>query len=164
MRSNDHLVTDIQNNYIDPIYEMIPEICESDDMYCLPQDSKPSIIIQPQSPQRENKIKLKSQEKLKSLCRSISSPMKMNEFLLNKVKRSTSSQNHKIHTNDNNKHHTDDKEQHVDDQHWWREREICRVNNQLQVNESSLLIIILPDLLYLWWLQTILNPVVLASQ
>merc|ERR1712115_562059 len=52
VRSNDHLVTDIQNNYIDPI----------DEMYCLPQDSKPSIIIQPQSPHRENKIKLKSQE------------------------------------------------------------------------------------------------------
>jgi len=138
VRSNDHLVTDIQNNYIDPIYEMIPEMCESDDMYCLPQDSKPSIIIQSQSPQRENKIKLKSQEKLKSLCRSISSPMKMNEFLLSKVKRSTSSHNDKIHTDDNNKYCTDEKEQHVDDHHWLRDREVSRVNNQLQTNEPSL--------------------------
>merc|ERR1719431_998483 len=72
VHSNDHLVTDIQNNYIDPIYEMIPEICESDDMYCLPQDSKSRMIMPPQSPCREKKIKLKSQEKLKSLCRSIS--------------------------------------------------------------------------------------------
>merc|ERR1712002_481750 len=40
VHSNDHLVRDIHNNYIDPIYEIIPEISESDDMYCLPQDSK----------------------------------------------------------------------------------------------------------------------------
>merc|ERR1711892_788029 len=68
VRSNDQLVTDVQSNYIDPIYEMIPEMSESDDMYCIPQDSKPKIRIQPQCPLKGNKVKLKSQERLKSLC------------------------------------------------------------------------------------------------
>merc|ERR1712106_302374 len=72
VRSSNHLVTDVQDNFIDPIYEMIPEMSESDDMYCIPQDSKPGIRIQPQCPLKENKGKLKSQEKFKSLCRSIS--------------------------------------------------------------------------------------------
>ena len=61
---------------------MIPEMSESDDTYCISQDSKPRRIFQPQSPLKDSKVKLKSQEKLKGLCRSISSPMKMNEFLL----------------------------------------------------------------------------------
>eukprot|EP00090_Calanus_glacialis_P000236 TRINITY_DN10158_c0_g1_i1.p1 TRINITY_DN10158_c0_g1~~TRINITY_DN10158_c0_g1_i1.p1 ORF type:complete len:718 (-),score=134.38 TRINITY_DN10158_c0_g1_i1:87-2240(-) len=140
VRSSDHLVTDIQNNYIDPIYEMIPEMSESDDMYCIPQDSKPRIIIQPQSPCRENKIKLKSQEKLKSLCRSISSPMKMNEFLLNKVKRSTSNHNHNMLNECNNKQPTNDKEKHFDVQTWLRETEKSKVliSNQMQCPEPSL--------------------------
>merc|ERR1719471_1005988 len=69
---------------IDPVYEIIPEVSDGDDLYCLPQDSKPS------SKQENNKLRNRSQEKIKSICRSISSPMKMNEFLQNKVKRSTS--------------------------------------------------------------------------
>merc|ERR1719341_3248241 len=107
---------------------------ESDDMYCIPQDSKPRIIIQPQSPCRENKIKLKSQDKLKSLCRSISSPMKMNEFLLNKVKRSTSNHNHNMLNECNTRQPTNDKEKNVDVQTWLRETEKSKVliSNQMQ--------------------------------
>merc|ERR1712106_545813 len=106
VRSSNHMVTDVQNNHIDPIYEMIPEMSESDDMYCIPQDSKQKIIIQPKSPLKDTRVKLKSHEKLKSLCRSISSPMKMNEFLLNKVKRSTSNHNHDILSECNTKQQT----------------------------------------------------------
>eukprot|EP00092_Neocalanus_flemingeri_P010181 GFUD01010971.1.p1 GENE.GFUD01010971.1~~GFUD01010971.1.p1 ORF type:complete len:726 (-),score=125.32 GFUD01010971.1:75-2252(-) len=140
VRSSDHLVTDIQNNYIDPIYEMIPEMSESDDMYCIPHDSKPRMIIQNQSPFKENKIKMKSQEKLKSLCRSISSPMKMNEFLLNKVKRSTSNHNHDMLTDCNTKQATDVKEKHFDVQTWLREAEKSKVpiSNQIAAPEPSL--------------------------
>ena len=140
VRSSDHLVTDIQNNYIDPIYEMIPEMSESDDMYCIPQDSKPRIISQNQSPYKENKVKLKSQEKLKSLCRSISSPMKMNEFLLNKVKRSTSNHNHDILSECNTKQQTNVKEKQFDVQTWLRETEKSKtpISNQIPAPEPSL--------------------------
>ena len=69
---------------IDPVYEIIPEVSDGDELYCLPHDSKPS------SKQENSKLRNKSQEKIKSICRSISSPMKMNEFLQNKVRRSTS--------------------------------------------------------------------------
>ena len=63
VRSSNHFVTDVQNNYIDPIYEMIPEMSESDDMYCNPRDSKPRKMFQRQSPLKENTLKLKSQKK-----------------------------------------------------------------------------------------------------
>ena len=78
---------------IDPVYEIIPECSDADELYCLPQDSRPVIV-------NNNKIKMKPQEKIKSICRSISSPLKMNEFLQSsnsqqsKVKRSTSSYRH----------------------------------------------------------------------
>ena len=75
---------DVMNNYIDPIYEMIPEASEAEDTYCLPQDSRPN----------QGKVKIsKSQDALRSLCRSISSPMRMNEYLMNRVKRSNSNHN-----------------------------------------------------------------------
>jgi len=81
---------------IDPVYEIIPECSDADELYCLPQDSKPVIVT------NNNKFKMKPQEKIKSICRSISSPLKMNEFLQSsssnnqqsKVKRSTSSYRH----------------------------------------------------------------------
>jgi len=138
VRSSNHLVTDVQNNYIDPIYEMIPEMSESDDMYCIPQDSRSR--IQPQSPLNERRVKLKSQEKLKSLCRSISSPMKMNEFLLNKVKRSTSNHNHNMLNECNTKQPTSEKEAHFDVQTWLRETEKSKVlkSNHIQCPEPSM--------------------------
>jgi len=140
VRSGDHLFPDIQNNYIDPIYEMIPEMSESDDMYCVPHDSKPRIIIQNQSPCKENKIKVKSQEKLKSLCRSISSPMKMNEFLLNKVKRSASNHNQDMLTDCNTRQPSNTKEKHFDVQTWLRETEKSKapISSQIPVPEHSL--------------------------
>ena len=73
-----------QGVVIDPVYEIIPECSDGDEMYCLPQDSR--LNSKPES----GKLRNKSQEKIKSICRSISSPMKMNEFLQNKVRRSTS--------------------------------------------------------------------------
>ena len=77
---------------IDPVYEIIPEVSDGDELYCLPQDSRPDMANNINKTENK-KIKLKSQEKIKSICRSISSPLKMNEFLQsnNKVKRSTSS-------------------------------------------------------------------------
>ena len=72
----------------DPVYEIIPEASDGDEtLYCLPQDSRPAT--------RDKTQRTKSpHEKIKSICRSISSPMKMNEFLhqgqLGKVKRSMS--------------------------------------------------------------------------
>merc|ERR1712128_81320 len=109
-------------------------------MYCIPQDSKPRIISQNQSPYKENKVKLKSQEKLKSLCRSISSPMKMNEFLLNKVKRSTSNHNHNTLNECNTNQPASDKEAHFDMQTWLRETEKSNVllSNEMQCPEPSL--------------------------
>merc|ERR1712106_85961 len=140
VRSSNHMVTDVQNNHIDPIYEIIPEMSESDDMYCSPQDSKHRIRIQPQCPLKENKVKLKSQEKLKSLCRSISSPMKMNEFLLNKVKRSTSNHNHDTLNKCNTKQPAHEKEAHFDVQTWLRETEKSKVviSDQMQCREPIL--------------------------
>jgi len=138
VRSSNHLVTDVQNNYIGPIYEMIPDISESDDMYCIPQDSRSR--IQPQSPLNERRVKLKSQEKLKSLCQSISSPMKMNEFLLNKVKRSTSNHNHNIINECNTKQPANDKEAHFDVQTWLRKTDKSKVliSDQMQCPEPSM--------------------------
>merc|ERR1711892_1032893 len=140
VRSSDHLVTDVQKKYIDPIYEMIPEMSESDYMYCISQDSKPRIRIQPRCSLKENKCKLKSQERLKSLCRSISSPMKMNEFLLNKVKRSTSNHNHNTLNECNTKQPAHEKEAHFDMQTWLRETEKSKVviSDQMQCPEPSL--------------------------
>merc|ERR1719334_3132701 len=75
-------------------------------MYCLPLDSRlggeedrlggggggggggEGVRHSSSSPSRPKLPK--SQEKLKSLCRSISSPMRMNEYLMSKVKRSSS--------------------------------------------------------------------------
>ena len=77
---------------IDPVYEIIAEVSDADELYCLPHDTKKDI-----SNNHDNKkLKLKPQDKIKSICRSISSPLKMNEFLHNssnnsKVKRSNSS-------------------------------------------------------------------------
>ena len=79
-------------NYIDPIYEMIPEGSEVDELYCLPQDAplanSRDVHRSSSSPSRPTFTK--SQEKLRSLCRSISSPMRMNEYLMSRVKRSSS--------------------------------------------------------------------------
>ena len=84
---------DSMNNFIiDPIYEMIPEGSEAEELYCLPQDSRLQSVSSPRqssaSPSRPKFVK--SQEKLRSLCRSISSPMRMNEYLMSRVKRSNS--------------------------------------------------------------------------
>ena len=70
----------------DPVYEIIPEASDGDELlYCEPQDSRPVT---------RHKTQRSPHEKIKSICRSISSPMKMNEFLhqgqLGKVKRSVS--------------------------------------------------------------------------
>merc|ERR1719495_1575017 len=64
----------------------------------------------------------------------------MNEFLLNKVKRSTSNHNEKIHTENNKSHLTNDKKHHVGDHHWLRKTETSNVlvNNHLQTTEPSL--------------------------
>jgi len=120
VRSFDHVSPDIQNNYIDPIYEMIPEMSENDDFYCLPQDSKPQTVIPNQSSLEDNRIRLKSYEKIKSLCRSISSPMRMNELLLNKVKRSTSNHTHNM-LNDCNNMFPNYEEKHSNVQTWLKE-------------------------------------------
>ena len=84
---------DSMNNFIiDPIYEMIPEGSEAEELYCLPQDSRLQAVNSTRqcsaSPSRPKFVK--SQEKLRSLCRSISSPMRMNEYLMSRVKRSNS--------------------------------------------------------------------------
>jgi len=84
---------DSMNNFIiDPIYEMIPEGSEAEEVYCLPQDSRLQAVSSTRqssaSPSRPKFVK--SQEKLRSLCRSISSPMRMNEYLMSRVKRSNS--------------------------------------------------------------------------
>ena len=63
MNSSDHLATEVQNNCIDQIFEIIPEMSESNDMYCIPQVSKHRKITKPLSPLKESRIKLKSQEK-----------------------------------------------------------------------------------------------------
>ena len=74
----------------DPVYEIIPEASDGDEtLYCLPQDSRPVTRDKTQTQRTKS-----PHEKIKSICRSISSPMKMNEFLhqgqLAKVKRSMS--------------------------------------------------------------------------
>ena len=73
---------------IDPVYEIIPEVSDGDEMlYCVPQDSKPVSADKTQRTKSPH-------ERIRSICRSISSPMKMNEFLhqgqQGKVKRSMS--------------------------------------------------------------------------
>ena len=92
---NNNEKTEVRRGVIvDPVYEIIPEVLsEADELYCLPQDSKHVNITVSNKPDN-NKSKMKSQEKLRSICRSVSSPMKMNEHLQNsknKVKRSASS-------------------------------------------------------------------------
>ena len=97
---HNHITNNIANNMdsmnnfiIDPIYEMIPEGSEAEELYCLPQDSRLQAAVsstrQSSAPPARPKF-VKSQEKLRSLCRSISSPMRMNEYLMSRVKRSNS--------------------------------------------------------------------------
>jgi len=62
--------------------------------------------------------------------------MKMNEFLLNKVKRSTSSHNDKIHTDDTKRQITNNKEPTVDDHHWLRETETS-TEPSLRINTGN---------------------------
>ena len=80
---------------IDPVYEIIPEVLsEADDLYCLPQDSKHvnNVNISVSNKLDNNMPRLKSSgDKIRSICRSISSPMRMNEQSETKVKRSASS-------------------------------------------------------------------------
>ena len=74
----------------DPVYEIIPEASDGDELvYCVPQDSRAAT---------RHKNQRSPHEKIKSICRSISSPMKMNEFLhqgqLGRVRRSVSNYRH----------------------------------------------------------------------
>ena len=95
---------------VDPVYEVIPECSDTEQLYTLPQDSRPVLTVNNNNNNHNNnsgktnsgKLRSKSHEKIKSICRSISSPLKMNEFLhpsapsgpssgSGKVKRSASS-------------------------------------------------------------------------
>ena len=94
---------------VDPVYEVIPECSDTEQLYTLPQDSRPVLTVNNNNNINRNdnsgksnsgKLRSKSHEKIKSICRSISSPLKMNEFLQpsgpsssssGKVKRSASS-------------------------------------------------------------------------
>ena len=83
---------------IDPVYEIIPEVLsEADELYCLPQDSRHvNISVSNNSNKLDNnkfRPKPMSGDKIRSICRSISSPMRMNEQADggSKVKRSASS-------------------------------------------------------------------------
>ena len=93
---------------VDPVYEVIPECSDTEQLYTLPQDSRPVLTVNNNNINHNHnsgktnsgKLRSKSHEKIKSICRSISSPLRMNEFLhpssgpssgSGKVKRSASS-------------------------------------------------------------------------